>query len=399
MPPALARMKILFLSTWYPYPPVNGSKLRVYNLLRGLAEQHELTLLTFSDQAVTEHPAPLRRLCRSVHAVPWQVYRPNSARAMLGVFSPLPRWLVDTRAPLMQQEIDRELATEAYDLIIASQWGTAIYVHRRAGVPAIFEELELGALEAKRLHAATPLHRWRHSLPLLKMRLALAWLLPRFAACTVVSEQERVIVQRLAPGYRAVEVIPNCVDLAGYPHSDVEPTPNTLIFTGSFRYQANYNAMVWFVREVYPLLRSSVPDVQLTITGDHADLPLPSKEQIRLTGHVEDVRPLVAASSVSLAPILLGGGTRLKILEAMALRTPVVATSKGAEGLNVREGEHLLIADSPTAYATAVIRLLREPGLRRRIVDNACRLVSEQYAWPVVTPRLLDLVEQIALSR
>jgi glycosyltransferase involved in cell wall biosynthesis len=134
----------------------------------------------------------------------------------------------------------------------------------------------------------------------------------------------------------------------------------------------------------------------VTITGDHADLPLPPADNLALTGFVDDVRPLIASAWVSLVPIRVGGGTRLKILEAMALGTPVVATSKGTEGLDAKHGEHLLIADSPEAFAEAVIRLLQEPGLRRRLADKAYQLVQERYDLAALIPRFLDLVERVA---
>jgi glycosyltransferase involved in cell wall biosynthesis len=154
--------------------------------------------------------------------------------------------------------------------------------------------------------------------------------------------------------------------------------------------------MTWFLQEVYPRIRAQAPDVSLTITGDHAGLPLPPADHVTLTGFVDDVRPLIAAAWVSLVPLRVGGGTRLKILEAMALGTPVVATSKGAEGLDAQHGEHLLIANGPEAFAESVIRLLQEPGLRRRMADNAYQLVQEKYDMAALMPRFLDLVERVA---
>src|SRR3989304_6090235 len=144
--------------------------------------------------------------------------------------------------------------------------------------------------------------------------------------------------------------------------------------------------MVWFLEEVYPLIQAQVPDLSLTITGDHADLPLPPASNVTLTGVVDDIRPLIASSSVSLVPLQAGGGTRLKILEAMALGVPVVSTLKGAEGLEIRSGEHLLIADTPEAFAENVIRVLRDPALRKGITDRARRMVEEKYDWAVVMP-------------
>lgn len=147
---------------------------------------------------------------------------------------------------------------------------------------------------------------------------------------------------------------------------------------------------------VLPLITAQAPTVHLTITGEHANRPLPPANNVTLTGLVDDIRPLVARSAVALAPLREGGGTRLKILEAMALRTPVIATSKGAEGLAVEHGRHLLIADSAEDFAQAVLRLFGEPGLRDRLVDEAYRLVERQYNWEAVLPRFLTLAETVA---
>jgi glycosyltransferase involved in cell wall biosynthesis len=125
-------------------------------------------------------------------------------------------------------------------------------------------------------------------------------------------------------------------------------------------------------------------------------LPLPPANNVTLTGFVDDIRSWIASSCISLAPIFMGGGTRLKILEAMALRTPVVATSKGAEGLDVAHGKHLLLADTPQAFADAVVSLLRDPNLYQQIAENGYQLVAQKYDWPSITPHFLHLVERTA---
>jgi len=120
------------------------------------------------------------------------------------------------------------------------------------------------------------------------------------------------------------------------------------------------------------------------------------QKNINLVGYVDDIQSLITASTMSIVPLLVGGGTRLKILEAMALRTPVVSTTKGAEGLSVRHEENILIADTPGMFAEAVIRLLQKPELRQSVAENAYRLVSEHYNWPIVIPRFVDLAEKVA---
>lgn len=389
-------MRILFLSSWYPYPPNNGSKLRILNLLHGLAEQHDVTLLSFTDgDPVAPPPPELRSLCRDIQTVRRRDYHPGSVRSLLGLVSPSPRVIVDTFSEEMCGRLRQALDHASYDLIIASQWNTASYLDGISDVPAIFEEVEVGVLETKKRGASTSLTRLRHQLTLWKLQRYLRRLLRRFAACTVVSDAEAALLRRMVPDYGHVEVVPNGVDVTTYADVDARPRPKSLIFAGSFRYFANHDAMEWFLRAVYPLIQAQVPDVQLSITGDHANLPLPPARNVTLTGFVPDVRPLIASASASLAPIRLGGGTRLKILEAMALRSPVIATRKGAEGLEVENGTHLLLADSPTAFAQAAVRVLSDPDLRRHLADQGFELVQSKYDWPIILPNFLKIVDAI----
>lgn len=393
-------MRILFLSSWYPDPPDNGSKLRVLHLLRGLAQTHEVSLLSFTQKGhANEKTGLLQAICREVQTVPWQPYVPQSWRARLGLMGLTPRSLAATYVPEMAQRIRQTLAKEHIDLVIASELGTARYADCFQGHPALFEEVEVGLFAEQAARAASLQQRLRHHLTWAKHRRYLARTLRRFCACTVVSAREQALVAQAVPGYGAIEVIPNCVDLAAYADVSETPAAHSLIFTGSFRYFANHEAMDWFVRAVYPQIQAQVPDVTLTITGDPAGKSLPPAANMIQTGIVDDIRPWIARAGCSVVPILSGGGTRLKILEALALRTPVVTTTKGAEGLAVEHGVHLLIADTPHAFAEAVLRLLQEPGLRDRLADAGYRLVQTQYDWRAKTPRLLELVERVAGAR
>jgi polysaccharide biosynthesis protein PslH len=392
-------MNILFLSAWYPFPPNNGSKLRVYNLLRGLSTKHKISLLSFVDQpGVDSDSKEIRSICEDVQIIPSKLYKPNSMRARLGFFSLAPRSVVDGFSKEMQTCINRTLLTLKYDLIIASQWSMARYCRSLREIPVLFEEAEVSVFYDQFAHATSARHRLRYGLTWFKYRNFLAHLLHSSSACTVASEQERKLIIRNVSCHTPIEVIPNGINLPDYQGIHEYPQPDTLIFTGSFRYYANYDAMNWFLAEVFPLIQAEVPEVRLMITGDHAGLPLPSSMGVTLTGFVDDVRPLVARSAVSLAPIRIGGGTRLKILEAMTLRIPVVSTSKGAEGLDIRHEKNILIADTPTEYAKAVIRLLREADIRKQLAESAYQLVSEQYNWAIIMPRFLSLIENITKS-
>jgi polysaccharide biosynthesis protein PslH len=391
-------MNILLLSRWFPFPTNNGSKLRVAGLLRGLAKHHAVTLLSFADQPDVRPDAPeLQSLCTAVHVVPWREFDPHSRRARLGFFNLQPRFLLDTYSEEMADSMRRLLATQKFDLIIASQLSMAAYYPNFGGVPAIFEELELGHFYDKVTEAAGFLKRLRLSLTWYKLRIYLARLFGFFRACTVASEHEREVFVRNFPTHaNKVTVIPNCIQFADYQGVQVEPLPRQLVYSGSFRFHANYEAMQWFVKAVFPRVLEQIPDARVLITGDHANLLLPSLANITLAGYVDDVKSVIAASAVSLAPLLSGGGTRLKILEAMALGTPVVATSKGAEGLAGVPGEHLLIADTPEDFAGRVVQLLTDSHLRTRISQRAREFVKQKYNWEVVLPQFLQIVDRAA---
>ena len=388
-------MRILYLTGWYPYPPDNGSKLRIYSLLTELARRHSVTLVVLTECPVAETPTPLKEL-RGIIQVPARGYRPLRPSALMGLLSPKPRMLVDTYQPLMSRQIQQLLQSSDYQFLIATEWITASYCAEVTGVPALFENAEFGVFESRIKQASSPLRRLRYRLPLLKLGFYMRRLLPRFRACTVVSEAEKNLLRRLAPRYSPIEVIPNCIRVADYEGISQPRRPNTLIFTGSLAYDANYDAMNWFLRDVYPLVLEQVPDVHLVITGDHCGLPLPDGSQVTRTGAVGDVRPLIAESCVSIVPVRLGGGTRFKILEAMCMKTAVVSTSKGCEGLKVRPGEHLLVADTPGEFAAHTARLLQDQDLRETLTRNANRIVLEEYDSAVVGPRFCNLVEKLA---
>lgn len=390
-------MNILFLSRWFPFPPDNGSKLRIYHLLKGLSQFHTVTLLSFSDRPV---PSPERmrqyEISSETQVVPWAEFNGKSMKSRLGFFSPTPRSLVDTYSPQMESLIRAALKKKNFDIVIASQLSMASYFSCFRNVPALFEEIELGALYEQVLKEHHLLKRLRYYLSWLKFRRYLSHLLDNFQSGTVVSQVESRILEGNLPKNGKVEVLPNCVDLRDYQNVTVHKKNNHIVFSGSFTYRPNHHAMQWFIQHVFPLVLREVPDAHLLITGDHAGLPIPNMRNVTLAGYVDDIRPLIASCDVSIAPIWSGGGTRLKILEAMAIGTAVVATSKGAEGLDVENGKHILIADEPRRFAEHVIELLRDRDLRKYISSNAARLVKDSYDWQVIMPRFLRLVEKTA---
>jgi len=388
-------VRILFLSRWYPYPADNGSKIRVFGLLRGLCEQHDVTLISFRDPTETPAPPPEGGPA-DVRVCEYREFRPRSGRALAGLVSRMPRYLIDTHNAEMERLIADAVRQTSYDLVIASQLSMAAYCGTFRGIPALFEEVELGAFWPDDATAHGVTRRLRQQLTWAKHRRYIAQLVEQFKCCTVASEAERRLLAVAAPRYARVHVVPNSVDTAGAPQAT--RAPKSLIFTGSLRYGPNRDAMTWFLGEILPIIRRRVTGVQVTITGEPGTAAFDSLPGVTLAGHVPDVRSFVAAAAISLAPIRMGGGTRLKILEAMAVRTPVVATTKAAEGIDARPGEHLLVADTPLAFADAVCRLLEDQDGASRMAERAWRLCHERYDARVVAAELVRLAESVVAA-
>jgi len=192
-----------------------------------------------------------------------------------------------------------------------------------------------------------------------------------------------------------VRVLANGVDRTALfePNS---PIPGRLIYPGSVTYSANLEAVQYFVSDILPRIRAASPDVCLRVTGktNEIDLSGLASPSVTFTGQVADIRREVASSMVCVVPLKSGGGTRLKILEALALGTPVVSTVKGAEGLAVTDGQDILIADNAPAFAANVIRVLNEPSLRQRLASNGRQLVSQLYSWDRIGQGFDDILRE-----
>ena len=398
-------MRILFLSTWYPHPPDNGSKLRVYHLLRALSQQHEVTLISFAfATARPEQQEAVRALCTEFRAVPVDPFAANRASALRTFLSLRP--VASRPIPAMREKVSAALASQRFDAVIASTDMMADYALQAGkGTAKVLEEHNAMTRWTRGPHDAVlraneRVRRWASRQ---KRRHYEARTYRHFDLITMVSEEDRAAALASVEGHRTrVAVVPNGVDCTHNHPGLAHARSRTLVYNGSLTYSANYNAMDNFLAHIYPLIQHALPDVTLTITGstDGCDLTsLALDGSVTLTGYVEDVRIPVAEAAVCIAPIYQGGGTRLKILEAMALGTPVVATSKGAEGLAVVNGKHLLVADTPRTFAEETIQLLRRPELGRALAGNARALVESRYDWDSIGQQFAQLVVETVRIR
>jgi sugar transferase (PEP-CTERM/EpsH1 system associated) len=395
-------MKILFLSTWFPFPPDQGSKIRAYHLLRALALRHEVSLISFRDKELQREAIDqIERLCTRVRVIEEEPFTQSLLGRIFGWFSPKPRAVVGGFSTTMAEEVDRQVRQWQPDVVIALTYVAAMYAkHIQAAVLiADVDNLLSLMLYEEYLRTTNWMRKLRRGLAFRKFLRFERELYGPFDLNLVTSERDARRIREYIPlSEEQVLVVPNGVDVKRFQPGLYSPQPGSMVFNGALSYEPNHDAMVLFLNEIYPRIKAQIPAATLSITGSTSNVdldPIPLHEGVKLTGYVEDIRQVVARSSVCVAPLRKGAGTRLKILEAMALGVPVVTTSKGAEGLCVESGKNLLIADSADDFASATIKLLNDENLRGRIVTEASELVREHYDWESIGASFVTAVETL----
>ena len=394
-------MRILFLSTWFPYPPDNGSKIRAFHLLRALSKSHQVTLVAFQPTNSNHDSQFLisELNISNIYPVREDPFRYVNIPQAFKFGSPIP--VAYWSHKLMRETVAEVINSSQWEAVVAVQTQVARYAME---VPGLSQILDIDTSLSYQLHE----QRFTQDGHKGRLRNWVSWqkakqyetrLFRRFPACTVVSSVELNYIKSMVSASECrVEVSPNGVDCQHHRPGLTQPRPKALVYNGAITYSANYDAMQYFLAEIYPLIQRRESDVSLTITGSTSGIELTGlalDESVRLSGYVDDIRIPVSEAAVCVVPIRQGGGTRLKILEAMALGTPVVATSKGAEGIDAVDGEHILLADDEETFADHAVRLMSEPTLRQRLVTNARNLVEERYDWKQIGDRFVALVESV----
>ncbi|MEM8530181.1 MAG: glycosyltransferase family 4 protein [Chloroflexota bacterium] len=390
-------MRILWLSAWCPLPADNGIKLRTSHLLRALAQKHTVDLLTFApDVPEATNRQQLADLCEAVELIPETPFANHVAGRILGWFTPRPRSMVANHSTAMAEAVQRR-AEQPYDLVIASDLHMAPYALMLPNVPRMIEEIKLALLRDQFIQQKHLPSRLRTGLTWLKTSRYIAALLSHFAGVTVPSQRELALVNALAPRYTHLAVIPNGVDVQGYSGYFTTPDNHKLVYPGAISYHANFDAVSYFSHAILPHLRQKHPDVELVVTGKATPeqiAALPSTEGIHFTGYVDDIRPVVAGAWAEVVPIREGDGTRLKVLEALALGTPVVTTTKGIEGLELQPEQEVLVADTAEDFVSQTMRLLTSTTLRQQLADRG-RIAARRYDWQHSTQHFVHMVEGI----
>jgi sugar transferase (PEP-CTERM/EpsH1 system associated) len=403
-------MKILWIKTELLHPVDKGGKIRTYEMLKQLKREHHVTYLTLDDgTAGPEARQRAAEYCHQLVCVPHRMRAKFTAgfygELALSLASPLPYAIGKYASAEMRREIAKCVERDKPDVLICDFLTPSINVPGRLPCATVLFQHNVEAMIWRRYYEtqANPLKRSYFHSQWRKMRALEREQCLRFDQVIAVSREDQDMMQR-DYGVKMIANVPTGVDTDYFrPQPDESVEPGRLVFTGSMDWMPNVDAIHYFVEQILPLVRSRVPNVTLTVVGraPHPSLLELSKldPAITVTGRVEDVRPYIRDAAGYVVPIRIGGGTRLKIYEAMAMAKPVISTTVGAEGLPVRHGEELLIADTPTAFADEVIRVLTDGTFARNLGTRAAATVQEQFSWKRVASVFSELCRDARARR
>jgi polysaccharide biosynthesis protein PslH len=393
-----ARLAVLIVTSQCPCPPRSGTRMRVYQLVRQLARHHDVTLLTYVDADQREQIEELRGIC-NIELVDWRSRGLVAKRLaqLVSLLSPTPYVSREIALPEMQHAIDDLCARCQFDVIQIESSLLSVF-RFPAGPHMIINEhnvesevhTRVGGQERSWLRKAfsaaesTRLRRFERA----------SW--RRAAGVAVTSAREAPIVLANAPD-TAIAVVPNGVDLERFRPDDGATRTGTVVFNGSLDYRPNLDGAAWLVEEIWPLVLARRPDARLRIVGrgDRRDLQRLERPSVEVTGEVAELGPYLASAAVIAVPIRMGGGTRLKVIEGLAMGKAMVSTTLGCEGIAVRDGVHLALADEPATFASALTSLLGDRDRAGMLGRQGRALMEDEYSWDLAGRNLTALYARV----
>ncbi|MCJ7507489.1 MAG: glycosyltransferase [candidate division Zixibacteria bacterium] len=404
----LVYMRILWLKSDFVLPPDTGGKIRSYNIIKQLAQIDEVIYLSFVDQYHTsEHKRDMETCVQKVISV----FKKSEKKYNFGfylrlftrLFSPLPYIIYKYRSSEIKKIIDDLWKKQQFDILLCDFLEMSINLKERTPFPKILFQHNVESTIWERFHHTEKnwLKKLYFSYEKKRMRNYEALACQKFDKVLAVSEADKVKMEQEF-GVDNIVVLPTGVDTEYFAPREVEKKPYNLVFTGSMDWLPNQDAMHYFCEEIYPLIKKDIPQINLCIVGrnpSEAILKLSENDKtVEVTGTVEDVRPYMAKSEIYIVPLRIGGGTRIKIFEAMSMGLPVIATSIGAEGLDVTPDQNIIIKDSPGDFAKSIVELLEDKNKRRRIAEEGRKLVNCEHDWKKVAEKLSQVCREVIIS-
>jgi sugar transferase (PEP-CTERM/EpsH1 system associated) len=402
-------MNILWLSHFVPYPPQGGNLQRSYNLLKAVAERNRVFLLAFNQKFFSPTPEAVRKNVAKLkeHCTYVQVFNIPCERSLLAwfwllflnLFSARPYSVKKFWSPDMREALKKVVWHHQIDLVHFDTIALAPYAKYVKGSTKILnhQNVESILLMRRAQVEKNPLKKLYLYFQARKLRRYECETVERFKSNLAVSQVDKKEIKNNSPKAK-VEIIPNGVDIEYFHVSESPIRKDNLIFAGGMNWFPNRDAIIFFLEEIWPLVKKVIPDLSLTLIGHQPPgeaISLSKEEKIEVLGFIDDVRPYVAQATAYIVPIRVGGGTRLKILDAWACGKAVISTSIGCEGLEVTPGRNILIGDSPGQFAEQVIKVCADGNLRRSLGKEGRKLVEEKYSWKMIGEDLNRIYENL----
>jgi glycosyltransferase involved in cell wall biosynthesis len=380
-----------------------GGKIRTGKILEQLSKTHEITLISNVESSKdTPYVSQMNRFCTKFISVLWKEPKRYSlsfyVRLFFKMFSIYPVTALNDYSNSLRLAIEKELASQKYDVAICDFVQSALNFKNIKNIPVVLFQHNVESMIARRQyeHASSLIFKIFWWLQWKKMFFFEKHICHCFDLVIAVSEEDKKLFQELYD-VNHVHTIPTGVDIDYYSPCVSEPVQNNILaFCGSMDWLPNEDAMFYLIDEILPQLKRKLPQIQLYIIGrnpsDRLKQKVKANPEVKLTGWVEDTRPFICKSTLFIVPIRVGGGTRLKIYEAMAMGKAVISTSIGAEGLPVTNGENIVIVDNPVEFQNRIIELLEDKEKREKIGAAASLFVRENFAWQRVSERFSELI-------
>lgn len=384
-------MRILILTPFLPYPPNWGFVKRVYHLLEVLARTHEVTLVSYREGDDAAHVKVLESFCHAVHTVPAPSHPLGKRLAqLLSVASPRSFQRMTLHTAAMQRQLDEVMEGNAFDIIqVESSQMACFRFDPRSRLLLDEHNLEYELYYRMYQSEGSPARRlfsWLEYYKFKREEIA-SW--HDVDGCVMTSDREAVIVNQAAPA-TPTAVVPNAVDVELFKPSAEPVDADAIVFTGLMKYRPNVDGAIYFVKDVLPRILAKRPTAVFYIVGAEPppEVTRLASANVVVTGSVDDVRPYVYKAGVFVVPLRMGSGTRLKVLEGLSMGKAMVSTALGCEGIDVVQGEHLLIVDDPERFANAVLDVMAQPALAAKLGMQGRALAVRRYSWETATEAL-----------
>jgi glycosyltransferase involved in cell wall biosynthesis len=399
-------MKILWMKSDYLHPTTRGGQIRTLGMLRCLHKRHEIHYVCLDDETNREGPARCSEYCAEAfpikHSVPTRGSLRFAGQLARGLAEDLPVAVARYRSAAMKRRVADLLRANRYDCLVCDFLFPAPNVPNLAEAILFQHNVEAVIWKRHAAHAANPLARGYFSLQAARMERYEQAVCRAVRHVVAVSDVDRKIFESRY-GVSGVSTVATGVDLDFFKRPDPAEAKADFVFLGSMDWLPNVDGARFFVEQIYPQIQAQMPDCRVALVGRRPDAAVQQLAQrcknVIVTGTVEDVRPWLWGAAVSIVPLRIGGGTRLKIFEAMAAGTPVVSTTIGAEGLVLENGRHLLIEDDPKLFAEACVALLRDASRRHALAANGWNLVARHHSWEAITKEFESTLELHSLQR